>query len=92
MRDIVIFLWKSRMTSPLQLRPTCPEFTRNSGQWRQATVYHIYPRSFNDSNGDDLADIRGITAKVPYLVSLGVDAVWLSLFYPSSLAAAATTR
>lgn len=54
--------------------------------WRQAAVYQIYPRSFSDSNGDGLGDIRGITAKVPYLQSLGIDAVWLSPFYPSALA------
>lgn len=54
--------------------------------WRQASVYQIYPRSFSDSNGDGLGDIRGITAKVPYLKQLGIDAVWLSPFYPSALA------
>jgi alpha-glucosidase len=54
--------------------------------WRQASVYQIYPRSFFDSNGDGLGDIKGITAKVPYLKALGIDAVWLSPFYPSALA------
>ncbi|WP_457967556.1 glycoside hydrolase family 13 protein [Arthrobacter sp. D1-29] len=54
--------------------------------WRQAAVYQIYPRSFADSNGDGLGDIRGVTTKVPYLKSLGIDAVWLSPFYPSALA------
>ncbi|UXM90634.1 glycoside hydrolase family 13 protein [Paenarthrobacter sp. JL.01a] len=54
--------------------------------WRQAAVYQIYPRSFYDANGDGLGDIKGITAKVPYLQELGVDAVWLSPFYPSALA------
>ncbi|TLM81310.1 glycoside hydrolase family 13 protein [Pseudarthrobacter sp. NamE2] len=54
--------------------------------WRQASVYQIYPRSFADSNGDGIGDINGITAKVPYLKALGVDAVWLSPFYPSALA------
>ena len=54
--------------------------------WRQASVYQIYPRSFSDSNGDGIGDIKGITAKVPYLKDLGIDAVWLSPFYPSALA------
>ncbi|WP_240719972.1 glycoside hydrolase family 13 protein [Pseudarthrobacter sp. NamB4] len=54
--------------------------------WRQAAVYQIYPRSFADSNGDGIGDLKGITGKVPYLKSLGVDAVWLSPFYPSALA------
>ncbi len=54
--------------------------------WRQATVYQIYPRSFADSDGDGLGDLRGITSRIPYLAGLGVDAIWLSPFYPSPLA------
>jgi alpha-glucosidase len=54
--------------------------------WRQAVVYQIYPRSFADADGDGLGDLRGVTSRVPYLASLGVDAVWLSPFYPSALA------
>jgi alpha-glucosidase len=51
-----------------------------------AVVYQIYPRSFADSNGDGIGDLPGITSRVPYLRSLGVNAVWLSPFYPSALA------
>lgn len=54
--------------------------------WRQAVVYQIYPRSFADHNGDGIGDLRGIIAKVDYLASLNIDAVWLSPFYPSELA------
>ncbi|HMQ65577.1 MAG TPA: glycoside hydrolase family 13 protein [Arachnia sp.] len=54
--------------------------------WRQAVVYQIYPRSFADANGDGIGDLLGITSKVGYLKELGVDAVWLSPFYPSALA------
>lgn len=54
--------------------------------WRQAAVYQIYPRSFKDSNGDGIGDLKGITSKVEYLKSLSLDAVWLSPFYPSALA------
>lgn len=54
--------------------------------WRQATVYQIYPRSFADSNGDGIGDIKGITSRIDYLQKLGIDAVWLSPFYPSALA------
>ena len=54
--------------------------------WRQAVVYQIYPRSFADNNGDGIGDLKGITAKVGYLQELGIDAVWLSPFYPSELA------
>ncbi|WP_125133199.1 glycoside hydrolase family 13 protein [Microbacterium sp. 10M-3C3] len=54
--------------------------------WRQAVVYQVYPRSFADTNGDGLGDIPGVTARADYLSELGVDAVWLSPFYPSELA------
>ena len=57
-----------------------------TGLWGTAVVYQIYPRSFADSNGDGIGDLPGITSRVPYLRSLGVDAVWLSPFYPSALA------
>ncbi len=46
----------------------------------------VYPRSFKDANGDGLSDIAGVTEKIPYLKTLGVDAIWLSPFYPSDLA------
>ncbi|MCU1515647.1 MAG: alpha-amylase [Pseudarthrobacter sp.] len=54
--------------------------------WRQSVVYQIYPRSFADADGNGIGDLRGIISRIPYLVSLGVDAVWLSPFYPSALA------
>ncbi|HCS22840.1 MAG TPA: alpha-glucosidase, partial [Rhodospirillaceae bacterium] len=53
--------------------------------WRGAVVYQIYPRSFNDSNADGIGDIKGITAKMDYIASLGVDAVWLSPFFTSPM-------
>src|SRR5579862_7741861 len=58
----------------------------NAEWWRQAAVYQIYPRSFADSDGDGVGDLRGITARIGYLAALGIDAVWLSPFYPSALA------
>ncbi|GAB3912861.1 glycosidase [Microlunatus endophyticus] len=54
--------------------------------WRQAAVYQIYPRSFADGNGDGIGDLQGIISRIDYLVALGIDAVWLSPFYPSALA------
>lgn len=54
--------------------------------WKQAVVYQIYPRSFKDANGDGLGDIPGVTKQMGYLEALGVDAIWLSPFYPSNLA------
>src|SRR5690349_21979375 len=55
-----------------------------AGWWRQAVVYQIYPRSFADSDGDGVGDLGGIISRIPYLASLGIDAVWLSPFYPSA--------
>lgn len=55
------------------------------GWWRRAVVYQIYPRSFADANGDGTGDVRGMIEKLPYLADLGVDAVWVSPWYPSPL-------
>lgn len=66
---------------------TSPNGNNTGEDWaRQAVVYQIYPRSFADSNGDGIGDLDGIISRVDYLVSLGVDAVWLTPFYPSALA------
>lgn len=54
--------------------------------WKQAAVYQIYPRSFADSTGTGLGDIAGVTSRMDYLAQLGIDAIWLSPFYPSELA------
>lgn len=51
--------------------------------WRDGIIYQIYPRSFADSNDDGIGDLQGIISKLPYLESLGVDAIWLSPIYPS---------
>ena len=56
---------------------------RDSAWWRHAVIYQVYPRSWADSNGDGLGDLPGITARLGHLRSLGVDALWLSPFYPS---------
>ncbi|MDR2381669.1 MAG: hypothetical protein LBE08_10950 [Bifidobacteriaceae bacterium] len=60
--------------------PTDPDW------WKDAIVYQIYPRSFADADGDGIGDLGGIVSRVGYLRALGVDAVWLSPFYPSPLA------
>jgi alpha-glucosidase len=54
--------------------------------WKHAVVYQIYPRSFQDSNGDGIGDLNGIRSRLDYLVGLGVDAVWISPIYPSPMA------
>jgi alpha-glucosidase len=51
--------------------------------WRHAVIYEIYPRSFQDSDGDGIGDLDGIARRLDYLESLGVDAVWIAPFYPS---------
>jgi alpha-glucosidase len=51
--------------------------------WRHAVIYEIYPRSFADTNGDGIGDLNGITEHLDYLKDLGVDAIWITPFYPS---------
>ncbi len=51
--------------------------------WKEAVVYQVYPRSFKDSNGDGIGDLKGITSKLDYLKQLGVDVIWLSPHYDS---------
>jgi alpha-glucosidase len=53
--------------------------------WRGASIYQIYPRSFADSNGDGIGDLPGITSRLEYVASLGVDAIWLSPFFASPM-------
>ena len=59
---------------------------QESAWWQHSVVYEIYPRSFQDSNGDGIGDLKGILMRLDYLVQLGVDAVWLSPIYPSPMA------
>ena len=49
--------------------------------WKNAVVYQIYPKSFQDSNGDGIGDIQGIISRLDYLADLGIDAVWISPMY-----------
>ncbi len=53
--------------------------------WRGGVIYQIYPRSFQDSNGDGIGDLAGITDRLPYVASLGVDAIWISPFFTSPM-------
>jgi len=60
--------------------------TENSNWWEKAVIYQIYPRSFCDTTGNGVGDLQGITSKIPYLTQvLGVDAIWISPFYPSPM-------
>jgi alpha-glucosidase len=53
--------------------------------WRGAVIYQIYPRSFQDSNGDGIGDLKGIAARLPHVASLGADAIWVSPFFMSPM-------
>ena len=54
--------------------------------WQRGVVFQIYPRSFQDSDGDGVGDLRGMVCRLSHLEWLGVDAVWVSPFYPSPMA------
>jgi len=60
--------------------------TTNDHWWQRSVFYQIYPRSFQDSDGDGVGDLRGIIDRLPYLRRLGVNAIWLSPIYPSPMA------
>ncbi len=59
--------------------------TADRDWWRGAVIYQIYPRSFQDSNGDGIGDLAGIVQRLPYIASLGVDAIWISPFFTSPM-------
>ena len=54
--------------------------------WQQGVIYQVYPRSFADADGDGVGDLPGLRSRLGYLADLGVDAIWLTPFYPSPLA------
>ena len=54
--------------------------------WKRGIIYQIYPRSFQDSNGDGVGDLNGIRQRLDYLTWLGIDGIWISPIYPSPMA------
>ena len=66
-----------------QIDIAADESAVSAAWWRSAVIYQIYPRSFADANGDGVGDLNGVRSRLPYLAELGVDAIWLSPFYPS---------
>ncbi|WP_051242167.1 alpha-glucosidase [Stappia stellulata] len=64
---------------------TGPRHATHPDWWRGAVIYQIYPRSFYDTDGNGIGDLAGITAKLDHVESLGVDAIWISPFYPSPM-------
>tara|TARA_R110000868_G_scaffold15373_6_gene70035 strand:- start:9979 stop:11721 length:1743 start_codon:yes stop_codon:yes gene_type:complete len=75
-----IFLATNLITSQ-KVEPTTEALQKK--WWKEATVYQIYPRSFKDTDGDGVGDLKGITSKLDYIKSLGIDAVWLNPIYES---------
>ncbi|MGX8680854.1 MAG: alpha-amylase family glycosyl hydrolase, partial [bacterium] len=55
----------------------------NKTWWKEAVVYQIYPRSFQDSNGDGIGDLQGIISRLDYLKDLGIDVLWISPVFVS---------
>lgn len=64
---------------------TAPEPVLDPDWWRGAVIYQIYPRSFQDQNGDGVGDLAGITSRLDYVADLGVDAIWLSPVFTSPM-------
>ncbi|MBT8153440.1 DUF3459 domain-containing protein [Epibacterium ulvae] len=64
---------------------TSTHLAQDTDWWQGGVIYQIYPRSFQDSNGDGIGDLQGITNRLPYVASLGVDAIWISPFFKSPM-------
>ncbi len=86
---LAVFLGIAVVTTQAQIAATTPQSatqpntSAESNWWRNAVIYEIYPRSFQDTNGDGIGDLNGITQRLDYLQQLGVDAIWLTPVYPS---------
>src|SRR4051812_13050032 len=63
--------------------PATPQTKAADPWWKHAVIYEIYPRSFQDTNADGMGDLNGITSRLDYLKDLGIDAIWITPFYPS---------
>lgn len=73
--------WVLAAQAPAQTPlPTAPN---DLNWWKNAVIYEIYPRSFGDTNGDGIGDLNGVTRHLDYLEKLGINAIWLTPFYPS---------
>ena len=85
MRQLWLLLYLAMMAfgSATAQTQAAPLKTNGDVWWKHAVIYEIYPRSFQDSNGDGLGDIKGITQRLSYLKSLGIDAIWITPMYPS---------
>src|SRR5579862_6787785 len=73
----------AQKTMVAQETTSLPKKTTDPDWWKHTVFYEIYPRSFADSNGDGIGDLKGITSKLDYLKKLGVDAIWITPCFPS---------
>jgi alpha-glucosidase len=78
-----LFLVGSLSAFPQQPGASSTQAAAGPAWWKNAVIYEIYPRSFQDSNGDGIGDLNGITSRLDYLQKLGVNAFWLTPIYPS---------
>jgi alpha-glucosidase len=53
--------------------------------WQKGVIYQVYPRSFQDSDGDGVGDLKGILMRLPHLIDMGIDAIWISPIFPSPM-------
>jgi alpha-glucosidase len=82
LRIITLFLFTLLLAFPSLRAQSAPK-DELKNWWKNAVIYELYPRSFQDTNNDGLGDINGITAHLDYLHDLGIDAIWISPCYPS---------
>jgi alpha-glucosidase len=83
---IALSFFAALLTAQAPPQPPPTQFgaeTTHDEWWRHAVIYEIYPRSFQDYDGDGIGDIKGITSRLDYLHDLGIDAIWITPMYPS---------
>ena len=81
---IVVFVFIKLLAHDVSVSsPAATQSHLSDPWWKHAVIYEVYPRSFQDSNGDGVGDMNGITSRLDYLKDLGIDAIWITPMYPS---------
>ena len=75
-------VWAAQITLA---KTTVGVLMKEKAWWQRGVIYQVYPRSFQDSNGDGVGDLNGISLRLEHLVGLGIDAVWISPIFPSPM-------